>query len=145
MSDVPGSATNWREMPAGRELDRVIAERVGWAVECHKVVYPTSSSYDYYRLIGPNGEEKRDYDIPEAAWQDAPHYSTDANAALSLPTADLYFIDLHGPHSENSLWHAFIEWGYSDEEDEYPSFRAEADTAALAVCRAWLAWKDAQA
>jgi hypothetical protein len=117
MSDT--TRTDWRAMEASRDLDRLIAERLG------------KLGVSVINLT---------------------HFSTDLNAAMTLPTTALYFIALHGPvadpdydnDKQDRKWNAFIEWVWEDAEDEFPTYRGEADTGALAVCRAWLDWRDKQ-
>lgn len=121
---------NWREMPAGRELDRLIAERLG---------HPTFTE--------PIPESERDLykpGITELSWMrvngipiPVPHYSTDANAALSLiegtEEGNDYLL-----RKLNTGWHIHAYWGDSGK------ITATEPTIALAVCRAWLAYQDAK-
>ena len=103
--------SNWRALPAGRELDREIAERLGWQS----------------RIVGVGGA---------VAWAEVPWYSTDVNAALSLwKSANVRFLLQF--EAATKFWLAWYD------EPEHP--QGVADSAALAICRAWLAWKESQA
>ena len=71
--------------PTGRDLDRAIAERLGWRTQ-----FLRQSGYEWYAdawaLINPS----EDYATPETgakseneAWAYIPHYHSDANATLA--------------------------------------------------------------
>lgn len=124
---------DYRTMEAGRELDRLIAERLGWTRfdTMPTVLVEHDNHIDIETLMG----WKNDF-----YYLVVPHYSTDLNAAMTLlPTADGDIWSLH----------------YGDYGDPYtvaisrikvaaPEYLGDANTPALAICRAWLAWKDSQ-
>jgi hypothetical protein len=72
---------NWKELPAGRELDRVVAERLGWTG------FHTGTNLLGQRdLFGmePYTEEMIRRAITWAGKR-VKNYSTDADAAIALP------------------------------------------------------------
>ena len=122
------TTVDWRALPAGGAVDRIIAERLGYTV--HR------GADLWYYLQAPDGSHVCNYcGIAALAWDGVPAYSTDANAALALWDND-------------SRWAVYPAWiedkgrgkfcatfpGYGDQDagDEY------ADTPALAIVRAWL-------
>lgn len=124
---------DWRTMDAGREMDRIVAERLGWTeIEEQENWYedPEVMAYQQIDLYGrKDGSEYR-----------VPKYSTDANAALQLDKPVLWWSE------DDGRWLATYDaaiFGSAIELDVSPS-PGEADTPALAICRAWLSWKDAQ-
>ena len=128
---------NWREMEAGRELDRVIAERLGWSeIEQRQLWF--EDAYDdgwEQRLFGKRtGESVGDDPVPE--------YSTDANAALSLPLGEAEFFQLHVIPGGNTAARVYVPVSSRLSEAE-PPFEIS-DTPALAICHAWLAYQDAK-
>jgi hypothetical protein len=133
---------DWRDLPAGLELDRVIAERSGWKeIEVREIWEEDHYSDGFYkRLFGLPPVKTSVLDVAELI----PRYSTDLNGAFHLPVTDLHFMDLHSPTGDGSepQWNAFVEWKWKD--GEYPDCRATAETGALALCRAWLVWKEMQ-
>lgn len=111
---------DWRTLPAGRELDRVIAERLG----------------DYTPYINVGGRVIENF---------PPAYSTDANAALSLWSDDYRWsispteVSADFPVEDESRFQAsYPRSGNPDRSHEW------ADTPALAICRAWLTWQEGQ-
>lgn len=123
---------NWRELPAGLDLDRLIAEKLGDTEIEEREVWVEDI------VCGPYQKKYLTCKEHEAI----PEFSSDLNAAFRLPISDLYYIALHGPNENDPLWYAFIEWQFHDEYEEFANSRAEAESGALAVCRAWLAWKE---
>lgn len=116
MSDE--TAVNWRELPAGRELDRLIAERLGRYVNSNA----TDWWYDDAGFIGR-----------------IPAFSTDLNAAVTL---------LAGCNRSWKLSYDFSygfdgRTGYSISIDGtvYCQF---IDTPAFALCMAFLAWRESE-
>lgn len=120
---------DYRTMEAGRELDRLIAERLGWT--------ETSEHYlDPNVLVGKHPKETGHAWFPLAV----PRYSTDLNAAMALlPTADGDIWSLHYGHYGDPYTVAI-----SRIKVAAPEYLGDANTPALAICRAWLAWKDSQ-
>lgn len=138
---------NWRELPAGRDLDRVIAERLGWKVV--KVTWSPESSADsgwMYCLVSPDGvyahggsmNEDEAWIIPshEHHVVSLKHYSTDANVAMTL-------------------WDNGYHWAVFPDPDQPGRFCAthpcareydvgieSGSTPAEAISRSWLAFGD---
>ena len=120
--------SNWRELPAGRELDVEISRSLGWTVSDDAEIY----------TLDPNGNQGNFTRIPSGVY--APRLSVDANAALRLWATE--------PLPDDWLWklsyHVQVDM-YScmliDQRD-HPVLHEEAQSPALAICRAWLAWKE---
>ncbi len=88
MSETKRAIEDWRTLEAGDELDRIVAERLGWKIAPSgidwNVIDPTGDSW---YLCSPD-----DYPAIDDAWdkaigEDIPRYSRDANAALYLVRA----------------------------------------------------------
>jgi hypothetical protein len=139
--------SDWRTLEAGRELDRVVAERLG----CKIVELDLPGATQWYAVFGPNGEPKirvtafgkrnewPAYDM-EDAW---PAYSTDANAALALLTSTGCPWMVVSEPEELSGYRAFIGESRDDPEHMYYHGTNEGgDTVAIAIVRAWLAWSE---
>lgn len=124
MVDGMTRMTDWRALDAGRDLDRRIAERLGWT-HIESTEYWLDDPHDTSLVQAWRG-------IPPRSTGEAlvPCYSTDLNAAITLIPSDQQFELSNGLEPE---WEALIGWGYD----------GGADTPALAVCRAWLAYQDA--
>lgn len=126
---------NWREMEVGRELDWLIAEKCG--VE----ILEQTPNTDWNTTHQPMYLAKIDGAL-QGLWHSrkedcAPRYSSDLNAAFDLlkqmPMGAVGLLE------GNEAWfsNAYMD-GAGLLTDE------EADTPALAICRAWLAWKERQ-
>lgn len=118
---------NWCDLPAGLNLDRLIAERLGWREIKRRDIY--EEGYDwggfYPRLFGRSPTPL--YPIGTDL---IPQYSTDANAALTLVKVDNFQLE---------YWHGQWRAGaYLDNSSEDAGWEY-ADSPALAICRAWLA------
>ena len=107
-------------MPAGRELDCRVAEKVmGYAVQGDQIVPPN----DAYVLLGIMGAMK--FDIP--------HYSTDiADAWLVVEKMKASAFEVTIDDTDGDWWALFADLEYKHISSAY------ADTAPLAVCRAAL-------
>lgn len=135
--------TDYRTMEAGRELDRLIAERLGyravertwrWYLLSHDVL---ETSLDE---MLKRGWHIRSYPTETEAWNiDVSRYSTDLNAAIALLPTDGYTWSLHYSNYDDP-YTAVI----SGVKVDSPEYFGDASTPALAICRAWLAWKDSQ-
>lgn len=69
-------------LPAGRELDRLVAEKVmGCRVKRHR---SRSSGRWLYDLVVPGGVNEIDFVEPDAPWKACPRYSTDIAAAWQV-------------------------------------------------------------
>jgi hypothetical protein len=118
--------SDWRDLPAGCELDRVIAEALGW-----DNFFEGSDGVLYADTPDIRANPRR--------WQASVEpWSTDANAALSLPLPPRTWFVIYGPSAERDTWDVELQ-------DIGPVFeQGQAETPALAICRAWLAWHDKQ-
>lgn len=156
--------SEWRELEAGWELDRYIAELMGYSVF---ELNPQNAVIDRqcYTLLDPNkkpiedGDDTRIFadvfekrvpihvigdDIDEL-WEESadegfvPPYSRSVDAALALPIPQpiTFFLYRTDWVEDDERW--FAEIG-----DRPNSISGFAPTAALAICRAWLAWRDTQ-
>jgi hypothetical protein len=124
--------SEWRTMAAGRELDRVIAEKLGKEVMIGGS--PTNP-----RLVF-----KENYGGILGVHEIVPHYSTSVDAALTLMPNDpprLSGVRLMGlGQTLDGEWEAAIA-----ELDKLKAWHTQvAPTAALAICRAWFVWQEAQ-
>lgn len=128
---------NIDDMPAGREMDVLVAERVfGFAVD-HEFDMPRvkqlRDKYDEFGVL--------------------PNYSTDIGAAwevvdkiAEIIRSDVYLGALSYPSIEQGgIGHWCVTWGLADADDEewieHPSdfpATAGANSASLAICRAAL-------
>lgn len=111
-------STDWRNMEAGRELDRLIAERV--------VALGYTESHLTLAFVPTHPDDIPSIDNP-------PRYSTDLNAAFVLLAPGEY----HFTHPN------LVDWGCKFGKQEYFGWHY-ADTPALAICRAWLEWQDSK-
>jgi|SRR5579859_1553395 len=123
---------DWRTLPAGRALDRVIAERLGLDIR----YVPKVEEYLVREDEIPSFlHEYADYDYPQPGWCLVPYYSMDANAALSLLDDDEgteYML-----RKLNTGWHIHAYFKGSSTKTT-----ATAETIALVICRAFLTWTE---
>lgn len=145
--------TDWQTMEAGKAMDILIADKVGWKI----VSRPFGKQVDgylfgfEYNLMTPQGvllwENNADQGWRFRAsdvWANAtkywepslPDYSTSVDAALTLlPPSDFVLLEISG---EDGEWKVSLYIGSTSKG----AFTAQ--TLALAICRAWLAWKEAE-
>jgi hypothetical protein len=129
------------ELPAGHELDRVIARLLGWDTKSFPL-HPDNPDDGFINTVwvDPNGEVKG---------KSVPAYSTDSNTSLSLEPDGFRFVESH-LHDDTVIIYVvprryanWIEDGEVRMEmsdlDEFAHGAAE--TVPLARCRAFLAWK----
>jgi hypothetical protein len=124
-------------MDAGDALNRVVAAALGWSY------FETESDWSDDAIVGyiefqvttglaPDGERRR-----------VPDYSRDLNAAITLIPRGQHvrFVLSSIPAEYRALnagdWEADINVGTFDSHRHYVG---QADTPALAIVRAWLAW-----
>lgn len=133
--------SDWHGMEAGEPLNRLIAERRGF----HPHYVTGKNVPDGWCLIDPEGHTYGYVPAPTAdeAWDFAPSLSTDLSSAWVL------FKGLP-PNADWRLYRRFDPPGCIAEIHVYeglfmPSgdFSGEAEKPAPAVCRAWLAYDDA--
>lgn len=110
---------NWRELPAGNALDRLVAERLG--------LNPSIGSNYHGWFYVKDGTEYR-----------IPAYSSDAAAPLPLAEGKI----LETAETWKGNFHARIVPFTSDKMDALNQSWQHADTLALARLRAWLAHDD---
>ncbi len=137
------TATDWRALPAGRKLDWIVAERLGYKIK----EYRYSGNKRGYELYDGKGKyvappyDNRAGDMPTKSdlrsW--IPQYSRNANAALALLPL------VGGEWTWWTLQPTRIDLTYRCEIHEgVREWQGEADTPAHAIVKAWLAWKDTQ-
>lgn len=116
-------------MDAGDELDIAIARLLGWQVHTlvTNVFSPEFIDGEWHDtwLESENGQR-----FPLM------RYSRDLNAAWML-VKDIRYFALHSYVGEGGGCETFVD---SDGVEEWPGYAAQ-DKPALAVCRAWIAWK----
>lgn len=144
---------DWRELPAGRELDRVVVELRGR----HWVLDRQPEGEDWYlvdadgvRQYAVIGDEGRKYNTEEL-WKIAldevygyfdppvPLVSTDANAAAQLweaPHKPIAFIEVYRSH-EDSEWTGDV----SDDGEGYYKHKFTGKLADV-LTRCWIAAKE---
>lgn len=140
--------TDWREMEAGIKLDIEIVQRLpGWQIKY--VREGSQAEYDDEHNILPPQRVTVTVDEDGPIFFRGPRFSTDANAALSLfanlpddlTPRVVRILEPMGDHMSH-VWSAnIIVFNKLHFERE---FGEEADTPALAICRAWLAWRETQ-
>ncbi len=136
--------TDWRKLHAGRELDRVIAEKLGWVWTC---VYQTKYA-TYVTITKPDGTILQNVDAygsrPEWPEYEAvdlfPQYSTDLNLAYALFDGRTFWATLQMVTDVRKNHRYYRVWAC----DGPHSFEVEheADTPSLALCYAWLECKE---
>jgi len=141
-------------MPAGRELDAMIAEElIGWKWYSRKshdlsfLVPPDAAPEWLEKWCNPShrqAERFEDWDAMQSfgsKYHRLPRYSTDIAAAWTVAEAMHeagYWLRLQSPFEPGSSWRAgFTVHGCSGFNGR-PDHEAGADTPALAICRAAL-------
>jgi hypothetical protein len=120
----------WRTMAAGRELDRVIAEKAGGTVY-------QMSEVDYWHSPASSGGDRWEVRHRDGRAEALPPYSTSVDAALTLiPESELGAEMIKGTDS----WTVKMVF----REGVFKGVANNVDQLALAICRAWLAWQEAQ-
>ena len=114
-----GMSGAWRDMQPGRNLDRLIALRLGFGVRG-----PIGA---HNELLLTDAGDKTGFTLPR--------YSTNTDAALRLPL-DGFAFELH--REDGFDW--FCE--YYEIGNPSNNFHATADTPAAAICYAWLSYID---
>jgi hypothetical protein len=130
-------------LQGNRERDRVVGELAGWHIEFQSDIYflvPPGNSLGTLYVGGPfNGADTED-----AAWVlCAPYYSTSIEAAFSL-IADLD-VTLKTTGGNHELRWACSLSGWRHDLKKAPYISKHGATAPLAICNAWLAWKEVRA
>lgn len=122
-----------------KELDKLVAERLGWRIEQLTV----HAGLSWHQVFTPDGTpilRETAYGTKNA-WPlyeldtTYPAYSTDANAALAL-IKSIFRLETGRAAGDRVIWRANAAL------DE--AFWVTADTPARAIVLAWLAWQDAQ-
>lgn len=131
---------DWRELDAGADLDRLVAERLGW--EMHSIAGHVTERHVRHQLVNPDGVPMG-YSNADDGWAALagvlPRYSRDLNAAMAFaratgaPVHVVYdgvvdMFEVFCPMLDDSFWH-----------DD-----GTLDTLALNVCRVVLVWQEAQ-
>lgn len=132
---------DWRELPAGAGLDRIVAKRLGYVID----IISTPPDYQV-NLAKPDGSlHALKYTIYEHIWRDLfnyhiPQFSRDANAALPGDCAVWNISNTWYACYEVQVFENVHEWTLLATEKLVQSGQALAE----ARSRAWLAWKDVQ-
>lgn len=141
--------TDWRGLPAGNALDRLMAERLGWRI-AENADLPDKELWPWL-AVSPNGrlvalDVSRQNPLDEA-WDNAfwapegdpiiPRFSRDANAELPLDDVQMETYQFYGNH-----FTARISVPHSSSLRDIDVPLEEADTLALVRVRAYLAWGD---
>lgn len=131
-------------LQGNRERDRRVGELAGWHIEFQSDTYfliPPGLSLDGPHTGIPFGGA----DTPDDAWRlYVPEYSTSANASLAL-VADFKVTLRNEGGSPEVLWSCHL-FGWREDYNLVPyAVYANGATPALAICHAWLAWKEGQA
>lgn len=159
---------NWRELAVGVELDRLVAERVGWRV-LQEPCMPESGYKSYrYLLYRPDGDwvdsidvfdDQEDEDAISVLWEDAREvrFSVNLNVAWDLIRHSeisnfALRLDVRSTKSNVSIETIAVArifdpvWQQGEVVDfvTYEGI-APATEPALAVVRAWLHWHESRA
>lgn len=128
----------------GSDMDRLIADRLGWRMS--SINGDLRPNHVRHQLINPEGQPvaySNDEDGWKALGRFIPAYSTDLNVAFELLRPVEYFgIGTVSPEHRrlnDGDYEAVITVGSAEDHKHYVG---QADTPALAICRAWLAWQE---
>ena len=124
---------NWRDLPAGRELDRLVAEKAGYRVQ---------HDHPDYILWSADGDFVVRQPDEYLAWRHVPHYSTSVDAALTLPLNPGEYgwaLKIVPDFSGGLVWAMIID----DAGQTVSRCIQPARLIALAMVQTWLAWKEA--
>src|SRR5690606_17340618 len=77
-----GDLLHWQELEPGPDLNRAVAERLGWSV---RRIVPGRQVR--YQLIRPDGSVEGTYNAERDAWMEVPSFSTRLDSALGLVEA----------------------------------------------------------
>lgn len=131
---------DWRDLPAGRELDRLVAERAGWRVArlsgADDALALRNHRGGVEAIVNPLAVASAGLAEEEWLWSavNIPHYSTSVDAALTLVAGRL---TVHIESTRNpQTWQVWVADG-----DVFTD-TVEADNPALAIVRAWLSWRE---
>lgn len=124
-----------------RDLDKQIGQKLGYHIAPVPVEDHRYKAYPY-ALHTPGGVDIGAAETPEQVWMHVPTWSMDIRRAFEL--LDGLVFQLH------NQWGVMDDWGtqwvctivgsgyYSDHAGAY-------DTPALAMCQAWMQWKELRA
>lgn len=131
-------------MAASRKLDKAIAQKLGWSVSVEPLSgtttlwEPNFRQHTTWGLVGLDNAE-----LADKAWDGVPHFSTSAEAALTL------LAEMPDNYTPRLVRMGVAEQGYAwkcgimrNDPPVYEMVQEEAETPALAICRAWLVWKE---
>lgn len=141
------TTTNWREMKPGIALDIEIIQRLpGWQIRY--VADGSQAEYEMQFELEPPKHVTVIVDDGKYIFLRGPRYSIDVNSALAL-FAELphdfmprlvRVLQPMGDHMDIRWKAAILGTGARIAE----VVAEESDTPALAICRAWLAWRETQ-
>lgn len=123
---------DWHKLSAGLEMDRVIARLLGESPRIMQEGGYDQLTGDGFAVAG----WVEIYDGDELAYEQIPYRSRDLNLAIllrnTIPSA--FFTLSFSPDRMN--------WRAEFSSDQRQSVFADASEPALAICLAWLEWKD---
>lgn len=135
--------TDWRTLPPGPQLRRIIAEHKGWHM---RKIWVGSGGVEYDYIVYDEGDRyihqcelsKEDLSDPESAearvWLEAmesdecPRWDEHDNDAMWLIVQGEYKL-----WQDGGMHHAWVS---------APEYNGSGPTEALAISRAWLAWTE---
>jgi len=122
------------------EIDLVVevAERLGYWVDEDT----DSEGETVYMLVNNDGHAGRKWrDTEDEAWRDAGSFDSDLNAAFELVTAEnIKGIDLHLEYNNGIVASAHAQLHI----DIRKTVHGWGETAAEAICRAWIAYHEGE-
>jgi hypothetical protein len=145
-----------QHLPAGRELDALIAEQLfdwDWytVVNINLLLPPDHSYREHPVLATPGKTPGYETDLDSLRFYDStrggptmpsvPHFSTDNALAFAVQTEMHrrgYWMQLRSPFGDASDWSCGFTPHKTTGWNGRPDYSAQADTPALAVCRAAL-------
>ncbi|HOA22791.1 MAG: hypothetical protein WBH90_11090 [Aggregatilineales bacterium] len=124
---------HWQELEPGPDLNRAVAERLGWSV---RRIVPGRQVR--YQLIRPDGSVEGTYNAERDAWMEVPSFSTRLDSALGLveaADAELMLRRIPGVGWRAEIRHGNGVYTSGPDGEHLPD-------PAPVVVRAWLALQD---
>lgn len=137
---------HYEETDGGEALDKIVAEKAGWkAIDLNDNPHGLRVKGPNWRVVGPEGQGASDYLgagwTPEDAWNKSmfPRYATNANAAQYLIERLPDYLAVHIEFNcLIKIWDVVIR----RRDDSSILGRNLDKSLSVAICRAWLGWKD---
>jgi hypothetical protein len=134
---------NDEEFQALREIDKRIAKKLGYYVAPLSDDDLRSGSGYRFALYTSRGVDLGAVKEEESAWVHADNRASDLNRAFALIKGFDVTLKTTGGNHEMS-WSCSLS-GWREDIKKAPYVQAHGVTPALAICNAWLAWKEVQA